>query len=401
MNIIVIHEVDWLKKVTYEIHHLSELFSRYGHKVYAIDVPDPGIISFNKSVFKTIPNYHRVYDEASVTLFRTPIIPIKGLHRISAYIMSYRFIKKILKENKIDIVFLFGVVTNAKATIKACKEMNIPVVHRTLDVLHELVREKFLRKSVYKIEKTVYPQFDLVLCQTPFMKNWAEEMGSKNADVIPQGVDASIMKPLPKDTELQRKLGLNESDRVVMYLGTTYSFSGLDVIIEKIPDILKKIPNFKLLVVGGGADLESFKQKAIQNKVFDYVVFTGFVPYLEVPRYCSLAVLFINPFRIIDITDRLSPVKIFDLLSCGKAAIATPLKGLLHDFPKDSGVLIYSQLEDFDKNIILLLQNESLAEIGKRGREFVEKNYTWTKVAEKTLSHFALLIESKRKLNKT
>ena len=42
MNILVIHEVDWIKKVTYEIHHLSELFSLEGHNVYAIDIPDPG-----------------------------------------------------------------------------------------------------------------------------------------------------------------------------------------------------------------------------------------------------------------------------------------------------------------------------------------------------------------------
>ena len=34
MNILIVHEVDWLKKITYEIHHLSELFSLEGHKVY-------------------------------------------------------------------------------------------------------------------------------------------------------------------------------------------------------------------------------------------------------------------------------------------------------------------------------------------------------------------------------
>ena len=41
MNILKIHEVDSLKKVRYEIHHLSELFSLKGHNVYAIDIPDP------------------------------------------------------------------------------------------------------------------------------------------------------------------------------------------------------------------------------------------------------------------------------------------------------------------------------------------------------------------------
>ena len=395
MNILVIHEVDWLKKVTYEIHHLSELFSLSGHKVYAIDVPDPGMISFNKTIFRTIPNYHRVYNDASVTLLRTPIIPIKGLHRISAYIISYYYIKKILKKYKIDIVFLFGVVTNGQATVKACKELNVPVVHRTLDILHELVREKFLRKRVFKIEKLIYPQFDKVLCQTPFMKKWVDEMGSKSSDVIPQGVDSAIMKSLPSDIELRKKLGIKEEDIVVMYLGTTYSFSGLDEIIEKISSISKEIPKFKLLVVGGGPDLPSFKQLAKQKGVENKVIFTGIVPYLEVSRYCSLAKLFINPFRINEITDRLSPVKIFDLLSCGKPIIATPLQGLLHDFPEESGVLIYSQVEEFDKKIISLLKQNSLEQMGARGREYVEKNYTWTKVTERILAEFLILVSTK------
>jgi len=396
MNILVIHEVDWLKKVTYEIHHLSEFFSLYGHNVYAIDVPDPGKISFEKTIFQKINNYNRVYKDAKVTLFRTPIIPIKGLHRISAYLSSYRFIKKILKEKNIDVVFLFGVVTNGKATIKACKELNIPVVHRTLDIIHELVREKFLRNFVYNIEKTIYPQLDLVLCQTPFMKKWAEEMGSKNVDVIPQGVDSKIMRPLNADKDLQKKLGINDDDKVVMYLGTVYLFSGLDVIIDKINNIVKQIPEFKLLVVGGGPELNSFKERVKVNRITDRVIFTGFVPYLEVPRYCSLAKLFINPFKIIEVTDKLSPVKIFDLLSCGKPVIATPLKGLLHDFPKESNILIYSQLDDFDKNIVSLLKKESLEDISIKVREFVEKNFSWTKVAEKTLSEFSKIIKSKK-----
>jgi glycosyltransferase involved in cell wall biosynthesis len=397
MNILVIHEIDWLKKVTYEIHHLSELFSLAGHNVYAIDVPDPGLISFNKITFRSISKYNRVYDNASVTLLRTPIIPVKGLHRISAYLFSYYFIKKILKKYNIDIVFLFGVVTNGKATIKACKELNIPVVHRTLDVIHELIRENFLKKFIYKIEKTIYPQFDKVLCQTPFMKKWVEQMGSPNVDVIPQGVDGKIMKPLPIDKQLQKELGFAEEHKVAMYLGTVYSFSGLDTIIEKIPTILKQIPDFRLLVVGGGPDLEFFKEKAKKMGVSDKTIFTGFVPYLQVPRYCSLAKIFINPFRVIEVTNKLSPVKIFDLLSCGKPVIATPLDGLLHDFPHDSNILIYSQVEDFDKKIIELLKKGSLDELSQRGREYVEKNYTWLKVTERTLEVFSKLIETKKR----
>ncbi|MFB5620437.1 MAG: glycosyltransferase [Nitrosopumilus sp.] len=388
MNILIVHEVDWIKKITYEIHHLSEFFSKYGHNVYAIDLPDPGNISFNKSKFGNVKNYHRLYDDAKVQLYHTPMIPIKGLHRISAKLLSYRFTKNFLIENKIDVIFLYSVLTNSESTLRAAKEMNIPVVHRTLDVIHELLREKFLRGLAYKIEKKIYPQFDLVLCHTPFMMNWAKQMGAKSVDVIVQGVDSDIMKPIPKNKSLQKSLGINDNDRVVMYLGTVYSFSGVDVIIECIPNIVKNFPNFKFLVVGGGPDLSMFKNKAKQCNVEKYVIFTDFIPYKEVLNYCSLAEIFVNPFQIIEITDKLSPVKIFDLLSCAKPVISTPLQGLLHDFPKEKNILTYSQLEDFEKNIISLLNNPNLEEIGKRGREFMIKNFTWEKVTEKILEEF-------------
>ena len=41
MNILIIHEIDWLKKVIYEPHHLAELFSMKGHNVFAIDCREP------------------------------------------------------------------------------------------------------------------------------------------------------------------------------------------------------------------------------------------------------------------------------------------------------------------------------------------------------------------------
>ncbi len=388
MNILVIHEVDWIKKVTYEIHHLSELFSLHGHNVYAIDIPDPGNFLSHYQTKENIKNFHRVYENSSITLFRTPVIPIKGLNRISAFFTSYRFIKKILNDNDIDIVLLYSVVTNAKATIKACKESHIPVINRTFDVIHDLIDERYLKKIVSKIEKSVYPEFDEVIANTPSMKKWAEEMHAKNVIIIPQGVDSKIMKPMPKDLELEKTLHISKNDRVVMYLGSIHSISGLPVILNYLPKIIEQIPNFKLLIVGGGAHLETLKNISKKLQIDDFVIFTDYVPYLEIPRYCSLAELCINPFEITDMTKKLSPVKIFDLLACGKAILAKTLDGLLHDFPKESNILIYADLEDFDSKIISLLNDKTLENFGNKGREFVESNYTWEHVTTRFLHEF-------------
>ena len=388
MNILIIHEVDWLKKVTYEIHHLSELFSLKGHNVYAIDIPDPGKLSLNKETKDNLNNYHRIYEKSSVKLLRTPVIPIKGLNRISAYFTSYRFIKKTLQDYNIDIVLLYSIVTNAKATIKACKEFNIPIIHRTFDVVHDLIDEKYLKNIVLKFEKSAYPEFDEVIANTPFMKKWSEDMKSKHVIIISQGVDPNIMKPLSKDLELQKNLQISNQDRVVMYLGSIHSISGLPVILNSIPKIIQKIPHFKLLVVGGGAHLENLKEISKKLGIQEKIVFTDYVPYLHIPRYCSLAELCINPFEITDMTKKLSPVKIFDLLACGKPILATPLEGLLYDFPEELKILIYANLEQFESQIISLLNSESLEDFGRKGREYVEANYTWENVANRFLKEF-------------
>ena len=389
MNILIIHEVDWLKKVTFEIHHLSEIFSLKGHNVFAIDLREPDMKNFVKGLRgEIIQNYNRVYEKASVTIIRPPTIPIKGLNRLVSYLLSYQQIKSVLKKYKIDVVLLYSVVTSAKQTIQACEELNIPVVHRTFDIIHDLVKEKYLRNMIIKTEKQVYSNIDKVIANTSFVKDWVIQMGTsaENVKVIPQGVDSNIMKLLPWQESLANELGLKRSDKVIFYLGNIGEISGLEVIIENFDHMKKTIPDLKLLVVGGGSHLSKIQKLATNLEAKNDVIFTGFKPYKMIPEYCSLVTLCINPFRINSMTDKLSPVKVFDLQACGKPILATPLKGLKVDFPEDKSGVIYCQLIDFSKKIPELLQDaENLKNIGNRGKELVEKNFTWNKVGEDML----------------
>ncbi len=41
MNILIIHEIDWISKVPFEPHHLAEIFSVKGNNVYVIDCEQP------------------------------------------------------------------------------------------------------------------------------------------------------------------------------------------------------------------------------------------------------------------------------------------------------------------------------------------------------------------------
>ena len=152
-----------------------------------------------------------------------------------------------------------------------------------------------------------------------------------------------------------------------------------------------------MLIVGDGELLEALKKQVKTLGIEKRVIFTGFIPYVQVSRYSSLAKLCVNTFRITDMTKKLSPVKIFDLLACGKTVIATPLEGLLYDLPKTENVLIYSDLNNMDSSIISALEDDEIGSFGIRGREYVEKNYSWKKVSNKMLNEFSKVIEAKSK----
>ena len=49
-NILIIHEIDWFKKVIFEPHHLAELFSK-NNKIFVIDCKEADIKNLSKMLF--------------------------------------------------------------------------------------------------------------------------------------------------------------------------------------------------------------------------------------------------------------------------------------------------------------------------------------------------------------
>ena len=392
MNILIIHEIDWLKKVIYEPHHLAELFSMRGHNVFVIDCREPDtknlIDGFHTSI---ITNFNRVYKDASITVIRLPSLLIKGLNRATYFLTCKKIIKKIVKENEIDIIWLYGVASNGIQSVKIAKEFKLPIIQRQLDVSHEFVKVPLLKQLTKKYEKFVTSNVSKVLCSAPQLTNYAIKMGAKeeNVEYFPLGFDPQIFKPMVKDKQLASDLGISDNDKVILFVGTIYEFSGLENIIEKFGNIKNKIKQVKLLIVGGGPDFEKIKSSVDRKKLDENVILTNFKPQHEIPKFISLADVCINPFEINKITDSIIPIKIFEYLACGKPVLSTPLKGTMELLPQEDFGIIYSPFDKFVENLSNLLDNEEkLEELGNKGLDYVVKNHDWNILADLLLEKF-------------
>jgi len=401
MKILIIHEIDWIKKVSYEPQHLAELFSIKNNDVFVVHCASPDFSQIISGLSTTISkNYSRLYDHGSITLIRPSSILVKGLNRLTHFLSCKRVIKKIIIENNIDIILLYGIASNGSQAIKLSNEMHIPIVFRCLDVAYELVTIPILRGITKKYEKLVLHNATKVISTTPELVRYTKEMGAnENSDYFPLGIAPDFFKPVLKIQSLMQQLGLKNSDTIIGFVGTIYPFAGLDFIIKHFHLLKNELKEIKFLIVGGGPDFIRIKSLIKQLHLENDVIITDFINQEKLFEYISLFDICVNPFIINNITDRIIPIKILEYMACGKPILSTPLRGTVELLPNESYGIIYSPLDEFITSLIELLQNpDKLKELGNNGLLYVKKNHNWDKLSDDLLIIFQDII-SKSKLS--
>lgn len=389
MNILFVHEVDWMDKAVFEIQNLSEILSK-NHRVFAIDYEEKWRKDsfFDMGTLKTREFKHvsRAYDSADVTVRRPGMIKLPLLSRLSAFFTHYHEIKKTVKEEKIDAIVLYSAPTNGLQTLHIAKKYNIPVIFRSIDVLNQLVPQWFLKTPTRIIERKIYKNVDKIIAITPKLLDYVVNMGANDHKVklLYTGVDTNKFNPTIDTAVLRKKLDINRDDKVIVFIGALFEFSGLDQYIGQFPKVIKAIPETKLIIVGKGYLLEKLKKLIKDLKLTKHIIVTGYQPYEMMPQYINLADICINPFRINDTTRDIMPGKILQYLACAKPVLSTPLPGMKAIMPDERYGVIYSDIDDFAENTVKLLRDdEKIRTVGEEGRVYVKKNHDWNEIARK------------------
>jgi len=389
MKVLFVHEVDWLAKVVFDIHFLSEGLSLLGHQVYAVDYEDTwsrnGFLNLGSLKTKEVDGISRAFDGASVCLRRPGFIKVPGLSRMSAAFTHYLEIQKTIREKGIDVIMLYSVPTNGLQTVHLARKFNIPVVFRSIDILNMLVPYSVLRPITRLLEKRVYSRVDAVLPNTPQYSKYVVNMGVNESKVkyLPFPIDTNLFRPSIDSSEVRQKWGLEENNPVIVFIGTLFNFSGLDDFIRQFPQVIKEIPGAKLLIVGDGPQRPKLEQIITGLGLEEQVIITGFQPYQTMPQYINLATICINPFVINDDTMDIFPAKMMQYVACGKATVATALRGIKTILPGEShGVVYANNADEMAKEVISLLKSDERRQrLGEAGLNYVRQKYSHEKIS--------------------
>jgi len=405
MNILFVHEVDWLNKVVLDFHNLAEALSLLNHRVYAIDYEDKwnrnGFFRLGSLKTKEVGKVSRALSGASVCLRRPGFIKVPGLSRLSASFTHYLEIQRTIREKNIDIIVLYSVPTNGLQTIHLARRFGIPVVFRSIDILHQLVPYSALRPPTRFLERKVYSKADAILAITPNHSRYVISMGATESRVklLPLPIDTKIFQPSVDCSEVRQKWGLSEKDQAVVFIGTLFEFSGLDGFIRQFPQVIEKIPQVKLLIVGDGPQRVKLERIITELGVERQVIITGFQPYQTMPQYISLATVCINPFLNTDATKDIFPGKIIQYIACAKATVATPLLGIKTLIPDESrGVIYANSADDMAGEVVGLLKSaEHRQRLGQAGLNYVKQAHDQQKIAHQLEAELIAITEKKPK----
>lgn len=388
MNILFVHELDWLNVVVYELHSLSELLCRSGHRVYAIDYESKwgkhstmGIGTLKTRVFDGIG---RAYPDASVTLRRPGFIRIPGLSRLTAFLTHYWEIQRTIRDKAIEVIVLYSVPTNGLQTVYLARKFGIPVIFRSIDVLNQLVPYPVLRPITHLLERKVYSSVDLILTLTPRLSQYVINMGASETRVklLPPGVETGLFHPGVDCTDIRQKWDINEQDKVILFIGTLFEFSGLDAFISRFREVIREIPEAKLLIVGDGPQRLRLEKIIAELGLKKQVSITGYQPYQDMPRYINLAAVCINPFLVNKTTRDIIPTKVLQYLACGKGVVCTPLPGTKALLPPVSSGMIYASDIDeiIDKVIHLLKSPRYRQQLGQAALNYIKAAHSYDKI---------------------
>lgn len=303
---------------------------------------------------------------------------------------------------RFDVVYQWMSVFDFAILI--ARSLRIPVVAEFDDIPYsesfsELIpREtRFLRRNLLRLGRIILKPLEslnfrsstLFIAMTPKIRRIETyPQIQQRVHFLPFGANTELFKPLDK-LDCRTTLTLSHDDKLICFIGSFHQWHGLEDVIRGMVTVTAKVPDSKLLIVGGddypgqkGSLREKLEKMSDDLGLKEKIIFAGRVPYQRVPLYINASDVCVTALRTI--RSGHSPLKLFEYMACGKPVVATDVEGITEFLTESqAGILVPSEnLEELARALTKLLKDKNLTEqMGRNGHQYVLKNYSWEHVA--------------------
>ena len=265
--------------------------------------------TFNKLGFRVYYIYAFQSYESNIYKIDMPLIMHQHINKLSTEYMD-NFIKKD------DLIIFEAPVEMFYPYVELALEKEAYVVYENIDNWETSLGNRFLKKSV--LYKMVRFSHILVGSAKPLVKQleeYAKEINeNKKMLYLANAVDDEVFSPMvnydkPKDLKI--------GEKTLIYYGSLWG-SWFDW------DLIKKLalkhPEYSFNMIGDTQNILDLMKTLPKN-----IYFLGLKKQADLPAYLKYSDYAMIPFKIDEIGEYVSPLKIFEYISMGKRVLCTKL----------------------------------------------------------------------------
>lgn len=315
------------------------------------------------------------------------------------FLLPFMGLLKAVTLNRKENYQIIWAIMASQAAIAAMFLKTFYKSKKFLLTLQEGDPEKYLKRYVFNIgflyKLLIRPWHILSLQRADYLTAISNDLKKRALDsgvkapieIIPNGVDLEKFRSGFNSLELKEKLGIKPEDKIIITVSRLVKKNGIDDLIKAGQYL--DFP-FKILIIGEGHNKEKLKNLVERLNLKDKVLFLGYISHNDLPKYYSLADVFVRP----SLSEGLGNV-FLEAMACGTPIIGTPVGGI-PDFLEDKKTGLFCEVsnpQDIAQKIKEILSNDPLKKtLAKNGLDLVREKYNWDKIALKMEGVFKKLL---------
>ena len=355
--------------VTLHISYLERHFTRMGHEVKVIAPASKAISSFG---------------DRFIPIGRPRPIPTSGsIARVTISPWLSSRVKVVLDQERFDVIHLHEPLMPMLCTtvLRLSQTANIGTFH----ACHGSPGYDFAKPFGKWILKRWFHRLHGKIAVSKPAMDFAHKYFPGYYNIIPNGVDIDHFSPdVPAIDEFC------DGKANILFVSRLEKRKGLNYLLEAFTQVKQEMPNSRLIIVGPGTRLRRKYERQVARSGLKDVVFTGLVPYEELPRYYKTADVFCAPA----IGRESFGIILLEAMAVGKPIVASNIEGYAGVVSHNvEGLLVPpGDKEMLARALISLLTDQSLRqEMGAKGR-VKALEYSWEHIAQKVFNYYVRVL---------
>jgi len=350
--------------VNNHICHLADNYRCLGHNVRILAPASRG---------KTVER-----DDLIVIGQRTIGLPAAGsVAHITLSLTLGPLVDRVLAREAFDIIHLHEpfVPLLPFQVLRRSKELNVATFHAAKDQGRQWYA--YFQPAISRW----WPRIKGKIAVSPAALRLIERYFSDHYEIIPNGVDyqrfATPVPPFPqfKDGKLN-----------LLFLGRLEKRKGLPYLLQAYAQAKARLPESRLIIVGPDGGMRAGAEAFVRREGLTDVVFTGYVPEEDKPRYYRTADVFCAP----NTGNESFGVILLEAMATGAPVIASNIEGFAYVVTHEQeGLLVPPRDADAlaDALVQLLADADRRHEMGRCGQERA-RQFSWDRVSRQVLDFY-------------